>query len=109
MDLTCSYQYFNSEMKTCRKVLQKVSDDMKYAKSNFEKKIHNNKQPIENSEQQNSCVAIHQSGKLQFSNIIGCTEAKQALYENVILPLTMRETDRTCFFQGFLYFNFIFM
>lgn len=37
---------------------------------------------------------------MNFQEIIGSTEAKQALYENVILPLTLKESSKKKLFTG---------
>ena len=52
------------------------------------------------SEKQKKTTAINTRMSISFKDVVGNYEAKQALYENVVLPLTISDDAKVKIFSG---------
>lgn len=57
--------------------------------------LNENKKEVSNQN-----IQHHDDTMINFSKIIGCEEAKQILYENIVLPLSLPIQIRSSIFQG---------
>jgi ATP-dependent Zn protease len=100
LELACSFNYYNTELNICKGLLEKLISKMKCAAPYF---IKDKKVVIESNEQQNNIIdadVTNRIVKVKFSDIIGCDDAKQSLFENIVLPLTMNKSHRSILFAG---------
>ena len=84
---------------TCLEAIKSSNDAMlKVSENLLEKK----KMKIEKETAQPPMNIARSNRLVTFDNIIGSQDAKLALYENLILPLSMSAADRRRVFQGVL-------
>ena len=91
-----------SSLKTCKGMLEIISKGLSASGQQQQIKIQDDLS-IEKEPSQALTIPpgiMIRAANIHFSDIIGCDLAKQALHENVVLPLTLPSAVKTGLFKG---------